>query len=245
MSTARGRAWTADEDAILIAHYASSGADIPELSKRSAHSIRKRARKLGIVKDVNSWTAEEERILRESYETCGVDIPEIKRTLGAIHKKAVELGLKKCVKNKWTADEVAILKDAYSRGDIPVFDRHPLASVQAKARSLGLVESNRWSELELSILRDNYFEQGPAGVAKLIPNRTYNQIVSKAQKLGLSVDSYFRCRSLDVAKVKSAFDDFVYCTCAVCGEVFLVRGEDYKTFSHSMHDVSVPVGWVL
>lgn len=245
MGIAGRQSWTAEEDAILVTQYPSNGVEIPELVGRTADSIRKRARKLGIAKDLNIWTVEEERLLRENYDSCGADIPGLNRTQSAIQAKALKLGLQKRVEARWTAAEVDILKDAYSRGVIPEFDRHSLSAVKSKAQSLGLVGNRRWSEQDLSILIDNYLEQGPKGVVKLLPHRTYDQIVAKAERLGLSSGRSFKDRSLDVDKVRAAFGDFIYCTCAVCGKVFLVRGNDYKTFSHRTHTLSVPDGWHL
>ena len=62
---------------------------------------------------------------------------------------------------------------------------HSVKSIKSKAHRLGITSLNQWSEDEINILKTNYSIMTVDDIAKLLPNRSKNAIISTAIKLGI------------------------------------------------------------
>ena len=62
---------------------------------------------------------------------------------------------------------------------------HSVKSIKSKAHRLGITSLNQWSEDEINILKTNYSIMTVDDIAKLLPNRSNNAIISTAIKLGI------------------------------------------------------------
>lgn len=94
---ARQNWWTAEEDAILLAHYADGSDVVAAKTGRSVVAVGARAQHLGATRPI-SWSEREDDIIasRWGYEQA----PEIAKLLGArsarsVYQRALKLGLNK------------------------------------------------------------------------------------------------------------------------------------------------------
>ena len=101
--------------------------------------------------------------------------------------------------NRWSKEELDLLYKYYPDGGYFLCKEKGLKrkrdATLKKAQSLNLKVSNknynkgaikpRWSDWELDILKEHYFEKGKNGMVALLPNRTYSAIYLKATELGL------------------------------------------------------------
>lgn len=65
-------------------------------------------------------------------------------------------------------------------------------AIVTKANVLGFVKVRKWSNEEVDILLNNYSSIPVEEVCKLLPNRKKDNIIAKAQKLGLKSYEYLR-----------------------------------------------------
>lgn len=92
---------------------------------------------------------------------------------------------------KWTKEELEILKNNYCELGLykttTLIPNHPMCSVVAKARKLGLRSEKmvKWTEEELEILRKYYPVEG-AKVCKRLKNRSKENVKSTAQRYNIS-----------------------------------------------------------
>ena len=190
-----GRAWSAQEDAILREYYpAEKSKVIHRLPGRTAGGIETRAHILGLTVEVSSkWTPEELHILRERYPLDGYDIPELikTRTIAAIKGRASAEGLTRKAR-PWTTDEDAIVSKYYPLEGPNCCSRlngRTRMSVQNRARQMGisLGGARSWPVWQLNLLREKYSSQG-SNIPELAKLHSKNAISAKARELGLTAD---------------------------------------------------------
>ena len=102
--------------------------------------------------------------------------------------------MKKNSRNKWTKEEISILKKYYPDKE-PSFvakklPNHSLCSIYNKAARLNVVyknvrKHNPWTKEEIEILKRYYYDLGPSGIAKMLPNHKTNSVSEKANQLRL------------------------------------------------------------
>lgn len=66
------------------------------------------------------------------------------------------------------------------------FSKSTKQSIMSKASELGIkiVNENKWTNEELDIIK-NYYKEDIDKVVKMLPNRTYKAITTKAKRLGI------------------------------------------------------------
>ena len=90
----------------------------------------------------------------------------------------------------YTEKDVEIIKKYYHTYDFELINSmldnpHSVKSIKSKAHRLGITSLNQWSEDEINILKTNYSTMTVDDIAKLLPNRSNNAIISTAIKLGI------------------------------------------------------------
>lgn len=122
------------------------------------------------------------------------------------------------MRTKYTNEDIEFLKEYYPVGNWDViFNRFPNLTKEQiynvchkrgisanyynrdkklKSEYYSIMVSNRskWTDIEIEVLKNNYENIPMADIMKLFPNRTYNAIILKANKLNLI--SYDRARQL-------------------------------------------------
>lgn len=122
------------------------------------------------------------------------------------------------MRTKYTNDDIEFLKEYYPIGDWDtIFKRFPNLTKEQiynvchkrgisanyyernkklKSEYYQLMVKNRikWTESDVKILKENYETMPVLDIMKLLPNRTYNSIILKANKLKLN--SYIRSQQL-------------------------------------------------
>lgn len=101
--------------------------------------------------------------------------------------KAIEGRLKG---REWTEEEDKIFRNYYPTEGTNIINRlngRTRAAIQTHASKLGLNFSNPWTEEEIEILKKYFTKIGGMGIIKqkLLPNRQYSSIKTKAYQLGL------------------------------------------------------------
>lgn len=90
----------------------------------------------------------------------------------------------------YTEKDIEIIKKYYHTYDFELINSmlespHTVKSIKSKAHRLGITSLNQWSEDEVTILKTNYSIMTVDDIAKLLPNRSNNAIISMAIKLGI------------------------------------------------------------
>lgn len=141
--------YTADEDAIIIAHYEEGvSACVKLLKGRSADSVKKRGRKLGLIFRNDEWTDSEDKLLLAKYQEfgakgCKKELAKIGkiRSLSSIRMRAHSFGFPK-VNTKWSKREEEELKRLYytttNEELAKMFGRKDARYISKKAKQLGL-----------------------------------------------------------------------------------------------------------
>lgn len=98
-------------------------------------------------------------------------------------------------RSRWTPDEEALLRSSMAQGGLTAayaaFPSRSENSVHNKAQVMGLLAERGprrvWSSAEDAVLRSNYPDLGPGGIAErgLLPGRSQRAIVGRASKLGV------------------------------------------------------------
>ena len=91
---------------------------------------------------------------------------------------------------RYTKRDIEIIKKYYHTYDFELINSmldnpHSVKSIKSKAHRLGITSLNQWSEDEINILKANYSTMTVDDIAKLLPNRSNNAIISTAIKLGI------------------------------------------------------------
>lgn len=110
------------------------------------------------------------------------------RSLGALAQKASELGIKS-LSHYWSDEDVSKLIECYKKyGRTKCADLFPdrsITAVLSKIDDLNISQSRSYSSKELKILRDNYEIKSIYELMGLLPGRSKDSIIKKAQDLGL------------------------------------------------------------
>ena len=142
--------WTDAEVQILKDKYATCGPDIPELlGRHTRRHIISKASTMGFSQRNRSdvpWPVSDDNILREHYSTEGCDYCRkhlsVERSKQDVYNRAYTLGLKsEKATTPWTEEELAVLQRDYPiyGYDIPKLKHRTVASIQNKARKLGIM----------------------------------------------------------------------------------------------------------
>ncbi|MFW6030879.1 MAG: LAGLIDADG family homing endonuclease [Halanaerobiales bacterium] len=183
------RSFTIDEINFIKKNYKKLGREtVAEKLNRSIHSVGSKAKQLGLTRKKNpGWKKEDEIFLENNYNKMPND--ELAKILGrskiAIQKKAYKLGLRK-EDGTWSESEENYLKNNYgllSYSEIAEKLGRSYDAVKTKARIIDIVENNQYTEEEDKIIMDEY-SHNPQ-IADLLPNRDYESIKTRAQKLGV------------------------------------------------------------
>lgn len=138
------------------------------------------------------WTEDEDNYLIKYYPISSWDeilnmLPNRSRT--AITARASYLGISK-ENYFWPKADIDILINNY--GKIPIEElcelfevKHTYSSIQTKAQKMNLTTSIIWTDEEIEILKNTYSILPIEDVIRLLPNRTYNGIITMAGKLGI------------------------------------------------------------
>lgn len=130
------------------------------------------------------------------------------RTPSSIIYKLKSIGIYKCVNYRFTKKDIEFLKIHYPNGDWDLIkDRFPYMDKQcvfAKMSELGIrakySKDKQWTDEELKILKDNYYNGNMDNVLKLLPNRTYKAITTKAKRIGLKTRDFWSEDELEILK---------------------------------------------
>lgn len=116
------------------------------------------------------------------------------RNSATIIGKLKEIGLYKNNNYRFTDEDIEFLKIHYPLGNWELIEKRFIntskQSIHTKMHKLGIsaykyFDEKSWTEKELSILKNNYFYGDIRKILKLLPNRTYGSITTKARRLGL------------------------------------------------------------
>lgn len=198
-----GKAWTVEEDVILLDKDKTIDDLMQELPGRTMHAIYKRCSRLGVQRqESRQWTKEELKILRELYPTFGVDGVYARltgRPRGSIAVQASKLGLKYTGANasgkrftSWSSAEIEILRENSSLDMTSLMKLLPGRSSCAIKNQLRRFATDvgvrvHWTEKEDAILRKYYVSEGSAVVDRL-GRHTLGSTLHRAHQLGLVRD---------------------------------------------------------
>lgn len=138
----------------------------------------------------SDWTEKEKLLLIKNYQDRSKEeilkiFPE--RSWQGIQIQASKLGVYRL--NYFTKEETDIIKENYynvSSGKIAKIINRSIANVEKKARELGLIKKEKWSEKEIYLLRKNFgFFTVLEIKKKIIKNRTLGSINHMIQLLSL------------------------------------------------------------
>jgi len=88
----------------------------------------------------------------------------------------------------WTEEETNFLIENYHNQSSKQISQHigrPVGTVSSKAAKLNLKKDSEWSDIDIEILKNNYYEKTNLEIQKLLSNRTISSISTKAQELGI------------------------------------------------------------
>lgn len=152
-------AWTEEEDQHLTRIFET--VSIPALARemgRTTHSIRRRAKALGLTRSkrvmVDSWTRADDSMLKVHYGSKSTQTlsKTLNRTVAAIHRHARDLGLATpCEKRPWTLEDDRALLLAAGRKNAAQIAKdlgRTRGAVCARARNMGLSLRNRMLDLQ-------------------------------------------------------------------------------------------------
>jgi hypothetical protein len=149
------------------------------------------------------WTKEEDSILMENYpfmsnkELIEKYFPNRKESNITDHAIKV-LGLHKdeeYIKYRaWSKEQMEILKKNYaskSNKELSLLVKKDNSLLIAKAIDLGISKDFWWSEDEDRLLKEKFPYTKTEELVNYFPNRNYNSIISRVQKLGLKKDKEY------------------------------------------------------
>ena len=193
--------WTEEEDQILRDNYPTMGKEVYKLLKnRTQDACRTRADILGLECN-NNWSDDENKIFIDNYPTMGSNVykllPRRSRSACINHAKILNIKYNKYARI-WTEEEDQILRDNYPTMGKEVYKllkNRSIPSCLKRARRLELKyikpkHPNAWTSEEDQILKDNYPIMG-SDVYKLLQNRTKGSCLSRADILGISINSHY------------------------------------------------------
>lgn len=112
------------------------------------------------------------------------------REPSTIRNKLKDLGIYKDVFYRFTNDDIVFLKEYYPTGDWDLllnhFPKTTKQSIMTKASKLGIkmLNESAWSNEEENIIKSHYSTDIEL-TKKLLPNRSYKSITTKAKRLGV------------------------------------------------------------
>ena len=197
--------WSELEVEILRKYYPIGGVKLCKENglNRPDGSIRQSALRYGVSENrknkLSLWSDKEKEILKKYYHIGGVKLCQENglshRDKDSIRGAAERYGLYGSIVNFWTDEEEEILKKYYPIGGVKLcqengLNNRPEKSISAKAHRLGLKHITcLWTEEEINILKENYFELGE-NIVELLPNRSWVSIKGKAVHIGLRTKAY-------------------------------------------------------
>lgn len=117
------------------------------------------------------------------------------RNSASIIGKLKEIGIYNNSNYRFTDEDIEFLKIYYPLGDWDLIEKRftntNRQSIHTKMYKLGIsadkyFNEKNWTKAELQILKENYVYGDIEKLLKLLPNRTYKSITTKARRIGLS-----------------------------------------------------------
>lgn len=170
------------------------------------------------------WTKEDENFLIENYDLLEVNelSSYLNRTPNSVLKKIKRLAdnkslipkQKRCRNEEWKINFIVKNFFILDRKEIAHITNLTEDQVYHIARYRGLKATDReykkYSEDEISILKDNWSDRNIKNIIKLLPNRTERSIISKASHLGLFCDKTLANTACDGSILDSGEEKALY-----------------------------------
>lgn len=183
------------------------GMTFSELSEKydfKPSSIRLYFNKQGIsISTVRKFSEQELTSIINDYQN-GVRPFELaekyNRNSATIIGKLREVGLYKNKNYRFTEEDIEFLKTYYPLGNWELIEKRftniSKQSIMTKMSKLGITadkyyEEKVWTQEEIEILKENYIYGDIDKILKLLPNRTYGSITTKARRLGLITRTFW------------------------------------------------------
>lgn len=205
------KGWTQEELDIVKKYYPKEGIAVKRrLTDRSENQIYGVAWHYGIKNEsrkkreenafpMKRYTADEIAYIRSHINEDGVEevAKKLGRTTNAIRSIVCKLGLANGTISDspyaWTKEEIEIVKKYFPKEGIKVKDRLPnrtVAAIYSEASHLGVAHNKRtrkssnsaWTAEEDEIIKTHYQEDGLAKCCELLPSRSKQAIIVRANR---------------------------------------------------------------
>ena len=105
----------------------------------------------------------------------------------------------------WSSEDIEYLRDNYNKVSLNDLvehynGRYTYKAISTKAKKMGFTKSRAWSEEEHEIFMNNYSTIPMDELMKLLPNRTYQSIVTRGKKYKLKTYNYLSQKYTDEQK---------------------------------------------
>lgn len=129
------------------------------------------------------------------------------RNSATIIDKLKSINIYKNSNYRFTEEDIDYLKIYYPLGDWDkIYERFPNISKQSiytKMSELNITannfyEENIWTEEELNILKENYEYGNIDSLCRMLPNRSYKAITTKAKRIGLKTRDFWSIEENDI-----------------------------------------------
>lgn len=119
----------------------------------------------------------------------------------------------------WTEEEIRIMENYYielgGNGIVQYLPNRTLTEIRAKAAKMKLIRKQRWTKEEDKIM-ERYYPKLGSNIQSMLPNRTINTILVRAQKLNLRVlHSTDKWTEDEIEILKSNYEDMGTGCCSI------------------------------
>lgn len=193
-----------------------NGMSVTEMSKKyffKENSIRLYFNKQGIIfSTAIKFSQKELSNIIKDYQNGARPFELAKkynRNSATIIGKLKEIGLYKNTNYHFTDEDIEFLKVHYPLGNWDLIDKKfkdtSRQSIHTKMHKLGIsadkyFDDKMWTKYELEILKDNYSYGNIDMILKILPNRSYKSIVTKAKRIGLFTRSFWTNKEDSIMK---------------------------------------------
>jgi hypothetical protein len=183
------RAYSPQEIIFIKKNYPLKGCHyVSKMLGRNVTSIYKKARNLGLERNINlKWSDEEDEYLKKWYKKKRPSeiARRLKRSTSAVVVRARKLGLLKFFMRRWTNDEEHYLIKNFRKMTYKQIGKHlnrTQSSVEGKKHSMKMIKviERSWTPQEKRFLTRFYGKKPIAEIAKRL-NRTHGSIVGRAK----------------------------------------------------------------
>ena len=189
--------WKKEDEQFLIENYINGPKYCAEKLNRTIASVKNKAKRLSLTKDITYWSDKEIKFLVGNYTDKGLSYcaEKLNRTYKAVQAKAGELSLRKS-RLYWSRQEIKFLIENYANYG-PTYCSEKLGrtypSVQLKASKLGLQANTKYSS---NIIYAVYFPElflYKIGITNCIERRSrefgQNCVILKTQECETSQEA--------------------------------------------------------